>query len=539
MNWFKLLCCFTSLPPILAATSKPYSNDLVVDLDYARFQGVQNATVGVNIWFGLRYAAPPTGDLRWQPPKPIEQGNAHSSNAIVDATSEGPICVHGFPAWRLTNTTVLPIGSEDCLLLDVVTPTNPVSSKLPVMVQIHGGGYAQGGSEFYPGWALVNASNGNMIYVTMQYRLSAYGFLGSADVRSNGTANAGLLDQRTALHWIQRHIGSFGGDPNKVTIIGGSAGGGSVTAHMTMYGGESSPPFRAGIAEYPWWQSYHSDRVLEEQYRDLLEAANCGSLQCLRSMGADELALAQEQSLIIGYDKKHYGWGDFWYGPSVDGTIIRDLPSNEFRNGHFTKGIPLMTNRDSYEGYNYRNKNHTTFAEMQADFQALFPAALPSFFARLWELYPASDYNSTFFRSAGAFGDFIIDCPTYYIASAVSDVAPVWKMVFDAGTQLHGADKDFLFNTTFGTQPGQNLTIANVMKDWYLSFVVEGDPNARTFIGDPKPVTWAMYMNGFNGDDGKGFNIMSINYTEIGMVRDPDASAKCDWWHGQSAIVRN
>lgn len=448
--------------------------------------------------------------------------------------------MHGFPAWRLNNQTLLPIGTEDCLLLDVVVPTNPTSSKLPVMVQIHGGGYAQGNSEYYPGWSLVNASNGNMIYVTMQYRLSAYGFLGGAEVKADGTANAGLLDQRAALLWIQRHIGAFGGDPDKVTIIGGSAGGGSVSAHMIMYGGENSPPFRAGIAEYPWWQPYHTDRVLELQYRDLLSAANCDSLQCLRTLAADDLAMAQEHSMLEGYAKKHYGWGDFYYGPSVDGKIIQDLPSNEFKRGHFTK-VALMTNRDGYEGYNYRNKNSTTFDEMLADFQQLWPDASSSFFARLWELYPASDFNSTFFRSEKIFGDFIIDCPTYYMATAVSDHAPVWKMVFDAGTQLHGADKDFLFNTTFGSQPGQNLTLANMMKDYYISFVTQEDPNAATFINDPKPPTWPEYLDGSEGseDGGAGFNIMSVNYTQIGAVVDPDAGPRCDFFHGQSYVVRN
>jgi carboxylesterase type B len=116
------------------------------------------------------------------------------------------------------------------------------------MLQIHGGGYAQGNSEFYPGYALVNASAGNMIYVTIQYRLSAYGFLGGAEVRRHGVANAGLLDQRAALMWVQRHIASFGGDPDQVTIIGGSAGGSSVMLHLIMNGGVANPPFRAAIA---------------------------------------------------------------------------------------------------------------------------------------------------------------------------------------------------------------------------------------------------------------------------------------------------
>lgn len=95
---------------------------------------------------------------------------------------------------------------------------------------------------------MVFQSQGNLIYVSIQYRLGAYGFLGGAELTENGVANAGLLDQRAALNWVQRHIGKFGGDPSKVTIIGGSAGGGSVMDQMILYGGVPNPPFRAVIA---------------------------------------------------------------------------------------------------------------------------------------------------------------------------------------------------------------------------------------------------------------------------------------------------
>lgn len=91
-------------------------------------------------------------------------------------------------------------------------------------------------------------AKGGLIYVSIQYRLGAYGFLGSAEVTENGAANAGLLDQRAALGWVQRHISKFGGDPSKVTIIGGSAGGGSVMDQMILYGGVSNPPFRAVLS---------------------------------------------------------------------------------------------------------------------------------------------------------------------------------------------------------------------------------------------------------------------------------------------------
>lgn len=124
-----------------------------------------------------------------------------------------------------------------------------------MLVQIHGGGYAAGSAESYPGYALVNQSQA-IIYVTIQYRLNAFGFLSSVEVRENGDANAGLLDQRSALNWVERNIRYFGGDPNKITIIGGSAGGGSVMNQMILYGGDDSPPFRAAIAEYPWCELY-------------------------------------------------------------------------------------------------------------------------------------------------------------------------------------------------------------------------------------------------------------------------------------------
>ncbi|ODM23332.1 hypothetical protein SI65_00921 [Aspergillus cristatus] len=94
-------------------------------------------------------------------------------------------------------------SSEDCLFLDVIVPSVPESSSLPVIVMIHGG-------EF------VSASNGSVIWVQVQYRLGAYGFLGGSEIAKEGNANVGLLDQRAALQWVQKYIHAFGGDPSKV-----------------------------------------------------------------------------------------------------------------------------------------------------------------------------------------------------------------------------------------------------------------------------------------------------------------------------------
>lgn len=87
-----------------------------------------------------------------------------------------------------------------------------------MLFQIHGGGYTQGDAQSYPGDAIVNASNGNLIYVSIQYRLGLFGFLSGAEIAQNGVLNSGLLDQRAALDWVQRNIRPFGGDPSKVTV---------------------------------------------------------------------------------------------------------------------------------------------------------------------------------------------------------------------------------------------------------------------------------------------------------------------------------
>jgi len=306
--------------------AKAQSPGNVVNLGYAQYKGVTNDTFGVTTYFGLRYAASPTKELRWQPPRPIEYDNDYDRDAVIDATQQGPQCIQTTPYWNITNTSSVPVqpGQEDCLLLDVLVPAKPANPSLPVMVQIHGGGYAGGSSESYPGYALVNQSAGNLIYVSIQYRLGAFGFLAGAEIQENGVANAALLDQRAALHWMQRNIRFFGGDPTRVTIIGGSAGGGAVLNQMILYGGEANPPFQAVISERPWVQEYHNNSVLEIQFRELLNATRCGDLACLRSLNETQLNVGQQFALINGYlnHPQLYAFGDYWFGPTVDGHAV-------------------------------------------------------------------------------------------------------------------------------------------------------------------------------------------------------------------------
>jgi len=179
-----------------------------------------------------------------------------------------------------------------------------------------------------------------------------------------------------------------------------------------MYSGVSTPPFRAAISEYPWWQSYvrllqssrytqalttglfpsyHNHTLLESQYRLLLSASSCDDLQCLRSLDSTALKLAAQQTYVDAYSSDLYAFSDFYYGPSVDGDIIRDLPSNEWKQGHFTK-VSLLVDHNSYEGYDYGNESITTASDAQVDLQTWWPAATTSFFDRRHQLqlHPSS-----------------------------------------------------------------------------------------------------------------------------------------------------
>ncbi|KAL6809526.1 Carboxylesterase family domain-containing protein [Trichoderma camerunense] len=453
----------------LGAPSYSTNDNPVVDLGYAKYRGVRNATYGLDYYFGIRYAVPPEGDLRWQAPQAIETHGKHSSG-IIDATILGPQCVQGPTAWANgTNLGALQVlgaspqipASEDCLLLNVLKPVSPKSKSLPVLVYIHGGGYITGNSISSDGSDFTKYAQGNVIWVSIQYRLGAYGFLNPKEFDGhNGVKNAGLLDQRLALEWVQRHISAFGGDPSKVTIWGGSAGGGSVVNQMIYKGGEKKPPYR----EFPWLQPYHDDTFLQKQYQNFLNDAKCGNVACLRSLSPSALETAINKSYYTGYDAGLYSYGDMYYGPSVDGDFVRDLPSVEFNKGHFSR-VPLMTNHDSFEGILFTNFSTTSFDENKAQWQKTWDSPTPKFWDSLSQLYPLSSfgapyYEQPFFRSL--------------IFPLIALLAPL-------------------------SAPGV-------------------DPSLLCAFGS---------------------RLSNFQHTSVAAQRDPDASDRCDFWHSQSAIVRN
>jgi para-nitrobenzyl esterase len=213
----------------LAASAPLAAAEKTVKTTGGILSGVTNHDGSVTAFKGIPYATPPVGDLRWRAPQPVA-----SWSGARKADRYGASCTQqqtgAFGPFTREFLYVTP-ASEDCLYLNVWTPKAQAAAKLPVLVFIHGGGYDSGSGDvpIYEGEGLAKKG---VVAVTINYRLGVIGFLVhpelSKESGKNASGNYGLLDQIAALKWVQANIAAFGGDPNRVTIAGQSAGGGSV-----------------------------------------------------------------------------------------------------------------------------------------------------------------------------------------------------------------------------------------------------------------------------------------------------------------------
>nr|XP_006998555.2 liver carboxylesterase 1F-like isoform X1 [Peromyscus maniculatus bairdii] len=193
-----------------------------------KYVHLEGFTQPVAVFLGVPFAKPPLGSLRFAPPQPAEPWSF-----VKNATSYPPMCFQDAVKGQRVNDLLTNRKekihlqfSEDCLYLNIYTPADLTrSSRLPVMVWIHGGGLIVGGASTFDG--LVLSAHENVVVVTIQYRLGIWGFLSTRDEHSPG--NWGHLDQVAALRWVQDNIANFGGDPDSVTIFGESAGSFSVS----------------------------------------------------------------------------------------------------------------------------------------------------------------------------------------------------------------------------------------------------------------------------------------------------------------------
>lgn len=289
---------------------------------------------GVKIFLGVPYAAPPVGELRWKAPQPVAKWDG-----VREAKEFGPDPMQQ-PIYGDMNFGAKE-KSEDCLYLNIWTPAKTMDEQLPVLIYFNGGGLMAGsGSEpRYAGWSMARMG---IISITANYREGIFGFFAhpelSAESPYGGSGNYGFLDQVAAIKWVKENIASFGGDPDRITIVGESAGSMSVSALMAS-------PLCQGLFAQAIGSSgsvlglnmASTIPTLEDAELAGVEKAEkmgCGSLADLRALPADEL---MERAAIAS--RPDY---------NIDGYFFTKQPCEVYECGEQTK-VPLLVGRNSNE----------------------------------------------------------------------------------------------------------------------------------------------------------------------------------------------
>ncbi|MEV1049062.1 carboxylesterase family protein [Streptomyces sp. NPDC049916] len=317
-------------------------------------RGVLNDERDVEIFAGVPYARPPVGDRRWRPPQPPEQ---RSELLVADEFSDVPVqgtstfltrALSQVVKAPLENTLLNPYPvSEDSLYLNIWRSRQPSAAKLPVIVYIPGGGFATGSGALplYDGESL--ASRGEAIIVTINYRLGVLGFLSHPALAKESTTgssgNYGILDQIAALKWVRQNVAAFGGDPDRVTIAGESAGGESVcilgatqrAAGLVngVIGGSGACMGTRGNTERD--DQYDTRSVAEEAGQRLSKKLGGASVEEMRRMPADRVV--DEAESLKGH-----------WRPSLDGHVLNRLPSETYAAGD-QLDVPMLVGSNADE----------------------------------------------------------------------------------------------------------------------------------------------------------------------------------------------
>jgi para-nitrobenzyl esterase len=406
----------------------------VVETTFGPVRGSDDGEI--RAWKGLRYAAPPVGDLRFRVPQPPQRWTA-----VADATSFGPACPQ--PTFPNMPLDLCAPQDEDCLRLNVwaSADTEPGDAK-PVMVWLHGGAYVLGsGSQpLYDARRLVTGgADVGVVVVTVNYRLGALGFL---DLSSFNTArrrfdpNIGLHDVLAALRWVRDNIAAFGGDPRNVTLFGESAGAGIVTTLLATPAAEGL--FAAAIAQSsPATSVYDTDRA-QRAAVSVLDKLGIAPSDADRLVGAPIAAiLAASQEVFDEVPVRNPGMLAFV--PIVDGELLHDYPVKLAQQGR-SHPVPLIIGTNKHEA--------ALFRLMRSPLMPITPRAITSMFTQIaaeqpdLQLPTVEQIGSAYsrLRRKARFLNIATDVgfrmPSVWLAEGHSRVAPVYLYRFDYSTPL-------------------------------------------------------------------------------------------------------
>jgi para-nitrobenzyl esterase len=463
--------------------------DLVVRTKMGELRGV--CENGITVFRAVPYAAAPVGELRFRPPQP-----AQPWTGVRDATKDGPIPPQGRSRLAHVMGDVERPQSEDCLTLNIWTPAAD-NKKRPVLVWIHGGAYSSGAGSlpWYSGERF--AANGDLVAVSINYRLGALGFLCLPGI-SDG--NLGLLDQVAALRFVRDNIAAFGGDPDNITVVGQSAGAASIAFQMVMP--QARGLFRRAILQStPFGRMA---RTLEDSHRigrRLLEVLGLKPTEAakLKSLPFAQFLTAQGQ---VGRLEKKFADAQAPFWPVIDGKIIPGevLPALKAGAGSDIDTM-IGTTREEMAAF-YCIDDDVAKADQSAVegvFASMFPSGHKPYYDEVRRMRAAGN-------NAALLGDLMSDAMfrvgSLRMAEARADQGhPAYVYQFDwqspAGFEsCHCLEIPFVFNNPAdwtdspmlkGARPVEMAGLAEAMHGAWIAFARTGKPD------HPRLPAWPPY----------------------------------------------
>ena len=391
------------------------------------------------VFSGIPFACPPVADLRWQPPRALPD-----FEGVFAANKCGNSCIQPASTWMYIDPATM---SEDCLYLNVRTPSDCGKVPLPVAVHIHGGGYTIGTGS----WNFENGKNftdKDIVFVTINYRLGPYGFLylDAIDQNCQGSGSIGVLDQIAALKWVQRNIAAFGGDPDNVTIMGCSAGGGSVSALMASPLAKGL--FHKAIAQSGSLRLTKQPEKADAVARTVMNYCGVSTVDEMRALTPQTVEQAYRSTL------KKYGFTskETAFAPVRDGIVVPEEPHIAIEHG-CAAGVKLLTGTTRDEMLGFKHISWLTRFVNFTLFKLLIPKDVGEYFGRMDDKV-ADFYKSRFgtlsaadkFYKAATAGVFMM--PQLHMAIAQARHATVYFYRFDwgwSGEAWHGSESPYVF----------------------------------------------------------------------------------------------
>ena len=351
--------------------------------------------------------------------------------------------------------------------------------------------------------------------------------------QQGGVSNAGLYDQRLGIEWVKNNIHLFGGDPNQITLIGESAGGGSIMHQITAYGGLKPVSFQRAIPQSPGWFPISDQYTQENHTNTFLSYLNVSTLAEARQASTTAVQTANLLTVLQA------SFGSYIFGPTVDGIFVPTQPGlSLLTNISYAKNIQVMAGHNTFEGPlftpPYIQSNDDLASYISTNYRSA-PDSVVDYIVN--ELYPpvydgSQPYTSAIDRTVLVVTEQIFTCNTNYLARGYNN--QTHNYWFAVPPALHGVDIYSTFYRGQGTNLSQAIyaPVANAMQTYFTNFAMTGNPNTPGLVSASGPVPYFPIQ-------GNNATAMKLNYTvasatsvvpNIGVATDNTANARCAWW---------